>query len=47
LTWIAPAFNGGAPILDYRLWFDDGRGDNTFEIREIELHLSYTALELV
>jgi hypothetical protein len=47
LTWAAPAFNGGAPVLDYRLWFDDGRGDSVFEVKQSGLHLSYTVESLV
>jgi hypothetical protein len=23
LTWLAPDFNGGSPLLDYRVWTDD------------------------
>jgi hypothetical protein len=30
LVWIAPEFNGGISIQDYRVWFDDGRGDNLY-----------------
>jgi hypothetical protein len=41
LVWSAPGFNGGAPILDYRLWFDDASG-TTFQILESGLHLSHT-----
>jgi hypothetical protein len=47
LTWAAPAFNGGAPVLDYRLWFDDGRGDSVFEVKQSGLHLSYIVESLV
>jgi hypothetical protein len=47
LTWAPPEFNGGSPIYDYRLWYDDARGDGVFEVREEGLHLSYTAEPLV
>jgi hypothetical protein len=26
LTWQPPLFNGGSPIIDYRLWFDNATG---------------------
>jgi hypothetical protein len=26
LTWLEGSFNGGAPIIDYRLWSDQGTG---------------------
>lgn len=45
LAWTPPVFNGGAPILDYRLWFDDATG-TTFEILESGLHLSHTTFEV-
>jgi hypothetical protein len=28
LTWVAPTFDGGSPILDYRVWTNSGSGDN-------------------
>lgn len=46
LTWQPPLFNGGSPIIDYRLWFDDAT-EATFEILANNLQLSYTALNLV
>lgn len=47
LTWSPPEFSGGSPIIDYTVWYDDGRGDDTFEVRQSGLQLSYTALSLV
>ena len=46
LVWQPPIFNGGSPIIDYRLWYDDATGSN-FIVREEGLQLSYTALNLV
>ena len=31
LTWTAPVFDGGSPIIDYRIWSDNGTGD-TFNV---------------
>ena len=31
LTWVAPAYNGGAPISDYVVTYDDGSGVMTFD----------------
>jgi hypothetical protein len=47
LTWTAPTFDGGDTILDYRVWYDSGRGDSVFEILEENVvELIYTALNL-
>jgi len=46
LTWQPPLFNGGSPIIDYRLWYDNATGA-TFTIIANNLQLSYTALNLV
>jgi hypothetical protein len=46
LTWAAPVFDGGSPIIDYKLWFDDATG-STFEVLADDLQLSYTTLGLV
>lgn len=32
LTWAPPAFNGGAPILDYRVWISLGYGEGEFTV---------------
>lgn len=45
LTWAAPEFNGGSPIIDYRIWFDNATG-SVFEVLAEGLSLSYTALAL-
>ena len=31
LTWAAPAFDGGSPIINYKLWFDNASG-STFQV---------------
>ena len=47
LSWVAPAFDGGSPIVDYRLWTDNASG-NTFSILEESLVgvNTYTATSL-
>lgn len=48
LEWAAPVFNGGSPIIDYRLWFDDATDGSSFQILEPALtSVSYTAVSLV
>jgi hypothetical protein len=28
--WVAPVFDGGSTLIDYRLWFDDSTNGVTF-----------------
>jgi hypothetical protein len=30
LVWDPPSFDGGSPVIDYKLWFDDASGGTTF-----------------
>jgi hypothetical protein len=32
ITWTPSAQVGGSAILDYQVWYDNGRGDSVFEI---------------
>jgi hypothetical protein len=32
ITWTPSSQVGGTPIIDYQVWYDKGRGDDTFEI---------------
>lgn len=45
-AWVAPVFDGGSPIHDYRLWHDNASGDNNFVVLAEGLDLSYTSLNL-
>lgn len=46
LVWVPPVFSGGAPILDYRLWFDDATGTDTFAMLAEGLHLDHTTFSV-
>jgi len=30
LTWTAPVFDGGSPVIDYRVWFDNASAGASF-----------------
>jgi hypothetical protein len=47
LSWDAPNFNGGSPILDYRIWYDNGLGgtENFVELATVS-ELTYLATGL-
>lgn len=32
LSWLAPVFDGGSPIIDYRIWTDDATGSTFTEL---------------
>ena len=46
LTWLAPLFNGGATVLDYRIWTDSATGSTFTVLVENVVELSYTATTL-
>jgi hypothetical protein len=46
LDWIAPVFDGGSPVIDYRVWYDNANDDwQVFD--EGITDTSYTALGLL
>lgn len=46
LTWEAPTFDGGSPVIDYKVWYDNGSG-STFEELAVNIaELTYTATGL-
>jgi hypothetical protein len=46
LTWLAPVFDGGSPVIDYRLWTDDATGADFIVQEESITSLSYTVQSL-
>ena len=32
LSWLAPSFTGGSPILDYNIWYDNGSGSTFYNL---------------
>ena len=46
LTWVAPVFDGGSPLIDYRLWTDDATGGDFIVLEQSLTSLSYTAVGL-
>ena len=46
LQWTAPAFEGGSPVVSYRVWFDNATG-SVWEVKEETIsETSYTATGL-
>jgi hypothetical protein len=46
VTWVAPAFNGGSPVLDYSVWYDNAAGGEYTQIASGITSLSYIATSL-
>ena len=46
LSWVAPVFDGGSPLIDYRLWTDDATGGDFNVLEQSLTSLSYTAVGL-
>jgi hypothetical protein len=46
LTWVAPVFDGGSPVLDYRVWYDNASGGDFIELTTGVTDTSYTATGL-
>ena len=46
LSWVAPVFNGGSPILDYQVWSDEASGATFTLFAENVVETSYTATGL-
>jgi len=42
LTWDPPSFNGGSPILDYRIWTDNGSISQFVVLAEANVLNEYT-----
>lgn len=32
LDWEAPVFDGGSPVIDYRVWYDDATNGDTWSV---------------
>jgi len=32
LSWTTPTFDGGSPVIDYRIWYDNANGGTSFEV---------------
>jgi hypothetical protein len=45
LSWVAPVFNGGSPVLDYAIWYDNA-GQTYIELVNGLTSASYTATGL-
>jgi hypothetical protein len=30
LAWVAPNFDGGSPVIDYRVWYDNASNGDSF-----------------
>jgi hypothetical protein len=43
LAWDAPTFDGGSPVLDYNIWYDNAQGGDLFFELVTVTDLSYTA----
>jgi hypothetical protein len=43
ITWVAPVFDGGSPLIDYSIWYDDASGSTFTELVSGVTDLSYTA----
>lgn len=46
LSWTAPVFDGGSPVVDYKVWYDNASG-GAFELLEENVaSTTYTAMGL-
>ena len=46
LSWAAPQFNGGSPLIDYSIWYDNASGSNFTQLASELTSLSYTAFSM-
>jgi hypothetical protein len=46
LSWVAPEFDGGSPILDYRIWTDESNGPEYVVLVDGLTDLNYIATGL-
>jgi len=46
LTWLAPIFNGGSAVINYRIWTDSATGSVFTILASDVASLSYTATSL-
>lgn len=47
LQWIAPVFDGGSPVIDYRVWYDNASGGAFEVLTEGVVTNAYTATGLI
>lgn len=46
LSWVVPVFDGGSPVLDYRVWYDNATGGDMIELESGIATTAYTATGL-
>jgi hypothetical protein len=44
---VAPVFDGGSPVIDYAVWFDNATGGELALLEAGIIDLSYTSVGLV
>jgi len=40
IKWTAPNFNGGSPLIDYRVWYDSATNGITFSVLQESVAVS-------
>lgn len=46
LSWVIPVFEGGSPVIDYAVWYDNALGGELMLLEDNIVEQTYTAINL-